>query len=188
MAAQREFTADQLNYYRICFVATDILAEGLRSVFKQEWDKRYKATLGEWKDEPQNGMDFYNAESPRNQRRNAHLLATMINGDRDEWDCTMLFYAILFSDCIGPGLSVVVQSHVDDLRRFRNEEFAHMPQGKLSDADFQNAMGKVHTAFQGLVLSTVQIQDVINQTTFPTEELRDILNKVEDLKKELQET
>ncbi|KAL9967481.1 hypothetical protein ACROYT_G025708 [Oculina patagonica] len=188
MATAAEYTADQLNYYRICFVAADILAEGLRSIFKQEWGKRYKATLGEWKDEPWNGLDFYNAESPRNQKRNANLLVTMINGDTTEWDCTMLFYAILFSDCIGPGLSAVVQSHVNDLRRFRNEEFAHMPQGKISEADFQNAMGKVHTAFQGLALPTVQIQDVINQTTFPTEELRDILNKVEDLKKELQKT
>ena len=187
MAATTEYTADQLNYYRICFVTTDILAEGLRSIFKQEWDKRYKTTKGEWKDEPQNGVDFYNAESPRNQRRNAHLLATMINGDRAEWDCIMLFYAILYSDCIGPGINAVVQSNVDDLRKFRNEEFAHMPQGKLSDADFQNAMGKVHTAFQGLALSTVQIQNVTKQTTFPTKELRDVLKKVEDLKKELQE-
>ena len=48
-------------------------------------------------------------------------------------------------------------------------------------------MGKVRAAFQGLGLSTVQIKEVINQTTFPTEELTDILNKVEDLKKELQE-
>ena len=187
MAAATEYTADQLNYYRICFVTTDILAEGLRSIFKQEWDKRYKTTKGEWKDEPQNGMDFYNAESPRNQRRNAHLLATMINGDRAEWDCTMLFYAILYSDCIGPGLNAVVQSNVDDLRKFRNEEFVHMPHGKLSDADFQNAMGKVHTAFQRLSLSTLQIQNITKQTTFPTEELRDVLNKVEDLKKELEE-
>ncbi|KAL9967483.1 hypothetical protein ACROYT_G025710 [Oculina patagonica] len=143
--------------------------------------------MGEWKDEPRNGMDFYNAESSRNQRRNAHLLATMMNGDRGEWDCTMLFYAILFSDCVGPGLCAVVQSHVDDLRRFRNEEFAHMPQGKLSDADFQHVMGKVHAAFRGLGLSTVQIQNVANQITFPTEELTGVLNKVEDLKKELQE-
>ena len=187
MATAPEYTTEQLNYYRICYVATDILPEGLRSIFKQEWDNRYTASMGEWVDEPRNGMDFYNAETPRNQRRNAHLLRTMTNGDRSEWDCTMLFYAILFSDCIGPTLNPVVQSNVDDLRRFRNEEFAHISRGQLSDRDFQSAMGKVHNAFQGLSLSTVQIQDVANQTTFPTEELIDILNKVEDLKKELQE-
>ena len=187
MATATEYTAEQLNYYRICYVATDILPEGLRAIFKQEWDNRYIIRKGEWKDEPRNGMDFYNAETPRNQRRNAHLLKTMTNGNRSEWDCTMLFYAVLFSDCIGSTLNPVVQSNVDDLRRFRNEEFAHMSQGQLSDGDFQNAMGKVHTAFQGLGLSTVQIQDLANQTTFPTKELSDILNKVEDLNKELQE-
>ena len=187
MATATEYTTEQLNYYRVCYVATDILPEGLRSIFKQEWDNRYTATMGEWVDEPRNGMNFYNAESPRKQTRNAHLLRTMTNGDRSEWDCTMLFYAILFSDCIGPTLNPVVQSNVDDLRRFRNEEFAHMSQGKLSDRDFQSAMGKVHAAFQGLGLSTVQIQDVTNQTTFPTEKLKDIVKKVEDLKKEIQE-
>ena len=99
----------------------------------------------------------------------------------------MLFYAILFSDSIGPGLNALVKSNVDDLRRFRNKEFAHLSRGQLSEGDFQIAMGKVLAAFQGLGLSTVQIQDITNQNTFPTEELRDIVNKVEDLEKELQE-
>ena len=186
-AVAKEFTEEQLNYYRTCYVVTDIITEGLRAIFKQEWDNRYKATFGEWKDETRNGMDFKNGESPGNQRRNAKLLATMINGDTAEWDCTMLFYAILFSDCIGLGLNPVVKSNVDDLRQFRNEEFAHMPKGYLTDPDFQTAIGKVHAAFQGLGLSTCQIQDIKNQRSFPTEELRRVLEKVNDLRQELQE-
>ena len=186
MACATEYTDEQLNYYRICYLTTDILAEGLRAIFKQEWDNRYKATKGEWKDEPRNGLDFYNGESPRNQKRNSVLLATMINGNRSEWDCTMLLYAILNSDCIY-GLSTTVYSNVSDLRAFRNEQFAHMPRGHLSGLEFQNAIGKVHAAFQGLGLCTVQIQGIRNQTSFPTGELRDVLDKVEDLKKELQE-
>ena len=47
MAASQEFSKEQLNYYRICYVTTDILTESLRSLFKQEWDNRYKVTLGE---------------------------------------------------------------------------------------------------------------------------------------------
>ena len=182
-----EFTEEQLNYYRICYVVTDIITEGLRSIFKQEWDNRYKTTLGEWKDEPGNGLDFKNEESPGNQRRNAKLLATMINGDREKWDCTMFFYAILYSDSIGPGLNPVVKSHIDDLRKFRNEDFAHMPKGHLAYPEFQIAIAKVHAAFQGLGLSTWQIQDIQKQKTFPTEELRGVLEKVDDLRQELQE-
>ncbi|KAJ7383721.1 hypothetical protein OS493_026251 [Desmophyllum pertusum] len=148
MATAIEYTKEQLNYYRICYVTTDILAEGLRSIFKQEWDNRYKTTLGEWKDEPKNGLDSW-------------------------------------KDCIH-GLSAKVQSNVDDLRKFRNEEFAHMTQGHLTDAEFQNAISIVHVAFQALGLPTVQIQAIKNQSSFPTEELRDVLKEVDDFKQELQ--
>ena len=189
MAASPEYTKEQLNYYRICYVTTDILTEGLRSVFKQEWDNHYKATPGEWKDDPKSGIDFYNRESPRNQKRNAHLLVTIKNGVRAQWDCTMLFYAILYSDCIGRGLSTTVKTSVDVLRKFRNEEFAHMPRGFLTDADFQTAISQVRGAFQslGLSSSTKQIDDVKNQTSFPTEEVRLIMKKVDDLEEELRQ-
>ena len=188
MALSKEYTKEQLNYFRICYVTTDILAEGLREVFKREWDNQYKSTpLGEWKDVAQNGTDFYNSESPRNQIRNTHLLATMINGNRVGWDCTMLFYSILYSDCVGPYLPATVRKNVDDLRKFRNEEFAHLPQGSLPEMDFQNAIGKVHVAFHALGLSTVKIDEIKNQKTFPTEELHKILKEVDDVKQELQE-
>ncbi|CAH3127574.1 unnamed protein product [Pocillopora meandrina] len=184
MAVAKEYTDEQLNYYKICHVTTDILTAGLRTIFKQEWDSRYGATLGEWKDDPSNGKDFYSKESPRNQRRNKHMLSTMIKGNRAEWDSTMLFYAILYSDCIY-NLNAVVRTNVDDLRKFRNEEFAHMPQGQLSELEFKNAIGKVFAAFQALGLSTVEIQEITNQKTFPTEEVRDLLDKVKALKKDL---
>ena len=187
MATATEFSDEQLNYFRICFITTDVLAEGLRTIFKQEWDNRYRTTLGEWKDEPRNGLDFYNGESPRNQRRNAKLLATMINGNRAEWDCTMLFYAILYSDCIGNSVNAVVKSNVDDLRTFRNEEFAHISRGDLSDPEFNNAITRVDVAFQAIGLSTLRIKEIRNQGGFPTEELTKILKNVDDLHQELQE-
>ena len=69
MASSQEYTDEQLNYYRICYLTTDILAEGLREIFKQEWDKLYKSTKGEWKDEPRNGIDFCKGESSRNKKK-----------------------------------------------------------------------------------------------------------------------
>ncbi|XP_022780872.1 uncharacterized protein LOC111322091 [Stylophora pistillata] len=184
MASPLEFCKEQMNYYKICYVVTDVLTEGLRAIFKREWDKRFKETLGEWKDEPKNGIDFRNSESPQKMRRNARLLATMQNGDRAEWDCSMLFYAILFSDCIC-GLNPTVRSNVDDLRRFRNEEFAHMSQGHLSDEDFQNAILKINTAFHVLGLPTEKIREIQTQTSFPTEELTNIRKKVDNLQQEV---
>ncbi|XP_068750801.1 uncharacterized protein [Montipora capricornis] len=187
MATGPEYTDEQLNYFRICFITTDVITEGLRTVFKQEWDNRYKATLGEWKDKPQNGLDFKKLESPRNLRKNAGLLTTMVNGNRAEWDCTMLFYAILYSDCIGRGLNAVVRSNVDDLRNFRNQDFAHLPQGHVKESEFQTAISKVAVAFQALGLSDLKIQETRNQKSFPTDELEKVSQEVDHLKDELKE-
>ena len=51
MALSKEYTSEQLNFFRICYVTTDVLADGLREIFKQEWDKVYKSTKGECKDD-----------------------------------------------------------------------------------------------------------------------------------------
>ncbi|XP_068750797.1 uncharacterized protein [Montipora capricornis] len=185
MATGPEYTDEQLNYFRICFITTDVITEGLRTIFKQEWDNRYKATLGEWKDEPQNGLDFENLESPRNQKRNTRLLTIMVNGNRAEWDCTKLFYGILYSYCIGRGLNAVVRSNVDDLRKIRNEGPAHKPHGKVNETEFQTAVDKVIVAFQALGLSDLKIQETRNQKSFPTGELEKVLQEVDHLKDEL---
>ena len=184
--ASKVYSEEQLNYFRVCHIATDILPQALRLLFKQEWDNHYKATLGEWKDTPQNGLDFKNGESPANQRRNARLLATMVNGDRAEWDCTMLFYAILFSDSIGHRLSPLIKTNVDDLRKFRNEDFAHMTEGQFSNADFRITVAKVETVFRALGLSTVEIQTVSKQKSFPTDELQNVTTSNQKLTQDLQ--
>ena len=161
--ASLKFTEEKLNYLKICLIVTDELTGGLREIFKREWDNRYKATLGEWKDERKNGMDFWNGESLRSRRRNAAFWKTIINGNRAEWDCTMLFYAILFSDCIH-SLNPVVRSNVDDLRRFRNEQFSHNPRGYLSSVDFQKAILDISTAFHALGLPAQNILEIANES------------------------
>ena len=180
MALSKEYTSEQLNFFRICYVTTDVLADGLREIFKQEWDKVYKSTKGEWKDDSRSGTDFYNGESLQNQKRNALLSATIKNGNRREWDCTMLFYAILYSESVGPHLAPTVRKNVNDLRNFRNAQFAHITQGRLSDTDFQNAIGKVDVAFQALSLTTEKIQAIKNQATFLTEQLLNTLKNLQE--------
>ena len=186
MATGSEYTEEQLNFFRVCFITTEELTAGLRTIFKQEWDNRYATTLGEWKDEPKNGQDFVNGEFPENQERNEKLLKTMVNGNRAEWDCTMLFYAILFSDCVGRRrLNSGVKSHVHDLKTFRNDVFAHLPQAKISNENFKNAIAEVQRAFQALGLSTVNIQEIRKQANFPTSHLKKVLKEVDKLKQEV---
>ena len=186
MASSLKSTEERLNYLKICLIVTDELTEGLREIFKREWDNRYKATSGEWKDEPKNGMDFWNRESLKNRKRNARLLTIIKDGNRAEWDCTMLFYAILYSDCIS-SLNPVVRSNVDDLRRFRNENFSHIPRGYLSSEYFQKAILDISTAFHALGLPTLNIREIANKTILLTEESGNIPKETDTLRQQFQE-
>ena len=181
------FTTEQLNYFRICYIAFNLVPQGLREIFKQEWDFRYKTTpFGEWKDTPQNGQDFYNKETRRSRARNARYLATVQNGNTAEWDCTCLFFAILYSDSIGTTLSSAVQNDVDSLRNFRNE-IAHINQAKLSDVEFNKLVGNVLSAFRSLKLSVIaaEIDSIKKQTSFPTAEVEGLKIQAGNLKAEL---
>ena len=158
-------------------------------IFKREWDIRFKKTLGEWMDRPTNGRDFYLMESPRNQRRHAHLPATIINGNTEEWDITMLCYAILFSDSIGSSLSSAIRSQVDVLRNVRIM-IMNTSRASLSVAKLQDIVQKVQFAFESLGLSTRPVQDLKEQTFQfePVEgsyvEKQQLEKQVEDLESE----
>ena len=186
MTSSLKVTEEQFNYLKVCLIAKNELAEGLREIFKREWDNRYKTTLGEWKDEPKNGMDFWNRESLRNRKRSAVLLNTIINGNRAEWSCTTLFYAILYSDCIH-SLNPVIRSNVDSLRRFRNEQFSHNPRGYLSSVDFQKAILEIITAFHALGLPAQNIREIANKTIFLTEESGNVLKETGTLRQQFRE-
>ena len=183
-----EYSQKQLNYFRLCYIAFDLVPVGLRQLFKNEWDFLYKAPLtGEWKDTAQNGHDFYNKESKASHRKNSRCLATIRNGNTAEWDCTCLFFAILYSDSIGTTLSPAVRKEVDDIRQVRNE-IAHITEAKLTDADFQASVDRVLNAFTSLGLPITEIQAITNQTTFPTKEVEKIKKQARDLQAKLDQT
>ena len=180
-----EHTPQQLNYFRICYIAFNLVPEGLRNVFKQEWNFLYKTTpFGEWEDVPQNGRDFYINETRKSHKKNARYLAMIQKGDTAEWDCSCLFFAILFSDSIGTTLSATIRKEVDDLRQVRND-IAHINEVELTDAEFQNYVARVIAAFTSLKLSTDEIEDVKNQSSFPTAEVKSLKIKADGLKADL---
>ena len=180
-----EYSQEQLNYFRLCYIGSTLVPVGLRQIFKNEWDFLYKATsVGEWKDTTQNGHDFYNMESKASHKKNARFLSTIQNGNTAEWDCTCLFFVILYSDSIGKTLSPVVYKEVDDLRQVRNE-IAHITEAKLADADFQTSVDRLLNAFTSLGLATTKIEEIKNQTTFPTKEVEKIKKQARNLQAEL---
>ena len=183
-----EYSQEQLNYFRLCYVGFDLVPVGLRQIFKKEWDFLYKTTsFGEWKDTAQNGRDFYNKESKKSRKKNARYLTTIQSGNTAEWDSSCLFFAILYSDSVGNTLSPAVQKEVDDIRLVRNE-IAHITEAKLTDADFQTSVDRVLKIFTSLGLATTEIQEIKNQKSFPTKEVENFKKQVRDLQDELDQT
>ena len=183
-----EYSQEQLNYFRLCYVGFDLVPVGLRQVFKKEWDFLYRTTsFREWKDTAQNGLDFYKKESKKSRKKNARYLTTIQSGNTAEWDSSCLFFAILYSDSVGTTLSPAVWKEVDDIRQVRNE-IAHITEAKLTDADLQTSVVRLLNAFTSLGLAITEIQEIKNQKTFPTKEVETFKRQVRDLQDELDQT
>ena len=180
------YSQEQLNFFRLCHVVFILIPQGLRQIFKKEWDFRYKTSLGEWKDTPKNGKDFYKKESKASRKRNAPCLVTIHKGNTADWDCTSLIFAILYSGSIGTTLNPPVKSAVDDIRQVRNKKVAHNSEAKLTDDDFQTSVDRVLNAFTSLGLPASEIQEIKNlEKTFPTKEVEELKEKALNLRAEL---
>lgn len=184
--SDQEYKLEELNFFRICYITTSIIRDGLETVFKQEWDRVYGGSLGTWRDTAKNGQALFNMESPRSRQRNNGLLRTIQNGNTKEWDSTCFFFAILYSDSLGPFVNPTVASEVDVLRSFRNT-FAHSLQAHILEAEFQTSVTLVTNAFTALHLDTTQLQNISSQKSFPTEELKQLQEKITVLEEELGE-
>ena len=183
-----EYSPEQLNYFRLCYVAFDLVPAGLREIFKREWNFLYERTPnGQWKDTPQNGQDFYNRESRASRWKNARYLAVIQNGNTAEWDLSCLLFSILYSDSIGTTLAPAVRKDVDDIRQVRNE-IAHITYAKMTDDEFHTSIDRVLNAFLSLGLDTTEIQEIKNQTIFPMKEVESLKKQTCDLQAELGQT
>ena len=183
-----EYSPEQLNYFRLCYVAFDLVPAGLREIFKREWNFLYERTPnGQWKDTPQNGQDFYNRESRASRWKNARYLAVIQNGNTAEWDLSCLLFSILYSDSIGTTLAPAVRKDVDDIRQVRNE-IAHITYAKMTDDEFHTSIDRVLNAFLSLGLDATEIQEIKNQTVFPMKEVESLKKQACDLQAELGQT
>ena len=137
---------------------TDIISKGLRTVFQQEWNNRYQATLGAWDNTATSGQMLFNMENKRPSARN--YLDKYKKGNINEWDCTVLFDAILFSNSIGKArLNLSFRNEVDNLRKLRNE-ILHIPKGQLPEHEYEDASEKARKSFLALGLPTKEIDDM----------------------------
>ena len=106
------------NYNCLMEIINVAVCEGLRAIFKREWDKKYSATKGEWDDTCLSGDEFYKMEKTRHHAK--PYLDVYKTGARSEWDISALSDAILYSNALNGCVPPHVFNKVDELRDLRN--------------------------------------------------------------------
>jgi tetratricopeptide (TPR) repeat protein len=171
-------------------IVSDLMSKELRKIFKQEWNLRYQATFGGWDDTSVSGNQLFHLEKkPRSGLNNNVYLAKFRHGDTNQWDCTVLFAAILYSNSIGwASLNPTIQSEVNNLREIRNK-IMHITEGKLSNCDFQTMTTRVQNAFNTLGLAVNEIKRIITEknryTSFqvlPVKPSHEVVDRSEKIK------
>lgn len=174
-------------------LVTDIVKNGLRLIFKQEWDSRYHSTLGLWDDTTKSGTQLLNKERkiPNDYK------SKLATGNTSCWDCSAFFYAILKSNSIGNAhLNSTVRSEVNNLRLIRNQ-VKHASEGNLSETDFQALVAKVENSFKLLGISSAEITQLKAEKSlytsfqiFPAKPTHDTVSRtdlISKISKDLQE-
>ena len=125
-----------------------------------------------------------------NERKNQPVILSLLNGNCEAWDCTVLFYVLLKSghQLLVPArpkgarsLPLQKSEYVDMLREERNA-IAHAKTSKLSDAEFHQRIQNIEMAFSGIGFSTDGLNKM-KTATLQTKELKalkDLLRKEEE--------
>ena len=183
------------NYICMQSIVTDAVSEGLRNVFKREWNSRYQASLGAWDDTNTSGGQLYHSEKTRKRPNMNEYQQKFQHGDTNRWDCSVLFDAILYSKSIGSTLNPGIKTEVDKLRKIRNI-IMHADEAVLGDADFQTMTTDVENSFKALSLPHHKVIGIKSKRNLyksfqvlppkPTHQVVNRSDKINEIKQDLQ--
>ena len=165
------YSKEQLNYFRMIHIVMNIFSGALRDLFKEEWRGFYGS---KWRDRREDGRRFSSNESFVNRQRNREALKTIVKGHSSQFDSSILFYCILYSDSVGANLKKRNPSRygeIDRLRELRNEVCHIAPKDEVEDGDFQNFCSEAITCFRNLGLSTSNLKAIAKEKSFDTNEV-----------------
>ena len=151
---------EEQNYMCMEKIINDIVCKALRNVFKQEWDSRYQSKMGAWDDTSASGKQLFHFEKSRSRPNKNVYQAAFQHGNTNQWDCSVLFDAILYSKSIGQAsLNPTIKSEVNSLREIRND-IKHHTEGKLTNSEFQNLTTRVENALKSLGLPVNELNRI----------------------------
>ena len=184
------------NYICVRSMLTDVVSEELRKYFKREWNTRYQARFGAWDDTSVSGLQLFHAEKTRARPSKKMLQSKFQDGDTNQWDCTVLFDAIRFSNSIGSSLTPAIKTALDNLRDIRNKKLGHIIKATFSDAEFETIVNDIEDAFKTLGIPIHDLTQIRNKRNLyksfhvlspkPTHEVVYRTEKIDGIKQDLE--
>ena len=168
-AMSTPLSAEEENFLRLTRIILHDLPSQLRSLFINEFARKYGWPYG---NDAASGAFFLGNILPQNRCRDATVRNNIQHGDTTLFDCTTLFYCILYSGALlQPPLrprnvrsSPLNSSELlDQLREHRNM-LAHSPGTEISPADFSTRVNDLQAIYQQLGWSCT---DLLQAATGP---------------------
>ena len=154
-------TPETENFYRVATLVTDVIPKHLRQLFKDGWDKKFPNFP--WTDDAASGHNFATEmRKMKTQIKDREVERKIKNGDSNEWDCTTLFFALLYSRL--PIIDAAKKTDVDKLRKMRNGYFGHVTSSQLPKQEFDNLIADLMQIFPALGICTNDITDSATKT------------------------
>jgi hypothetical protein len=75
---------EKRNYICMHNIITDVVSDGLRKVFRDEWNTRYQASFGAWDDTSVSGLQLFHLENTRNRPNKNMYQAKFQHGDTNQ--------------------------------------------------------------------------------------------------------
>ena len=196
MADQPWESEENRNLIYMHNIITNAISKGLRNVFKSEWDTRYQASFGAWDDTNASGVQLFHRENSRIRPNKNVYQSKFQHGNTNQWDCSVLFDAILYSNSIGSALNPKIKTEVDKLRIIRNK-IMHTDKSMLTDAEFQTMISDIENSFIALSLPIDDITCIKSKRNLfksfkvlplkPTHEVFYCSEKIDKIKQDLEE-
>lgn len=153
MANQPWESNESRNLIYMHNIITHVVSKGLRNVFKSEWNSRYQASLGAWDDTSASGVQLFHRKNSRSRPNKNVYQSKFQHGDTNQWDCSVFFDAILYSNSIGSTLNLKIKTEVDN-------KIMHADKTILTDAEFETMASDVENSFIAFGLSIDDITSI----------------------------
>ena len=167
-------TPNDENFWRLVKILLEDVPSKLRTFFQSAFQKKYRIAWGE----NSTSGELFMAMVPPSKKRDPHITCTVEQGITANFDCTSLFYCLLYS---GTGLLLpgarkkgsrqppfAQSERVDQLREQRNA-LCHATTPSVSQADFHARITEIEDIYRELQWDQTQLKKAARDPLWPTE-------------------